>query len=635
MFLLGGNRQVDKLYVDDVFSSWTYPGTNAAQTIHNGKDLAGKGGSVWFKSRSDAHQHAIINTAMGISQFLSTDAASAAGVTPAGTDITSFNSDGFSLGTANNFSVNYDASLVSWTFRNAPNFYWHDVVTKSAGSNATFNFSMHSAGLGKVRVKRTDVAGSWYTWHRSLTAGKLLIGETTAAEATLGHITVSGTTVTLVDGVIADGTYLVEAWAHDTSADGMIQCGSYVVGTLTATTLGWEPQCLNIFDISNGSNKYLIDASRAFALTDSKYLSANASTAENSSGAPGFFGPTATGFIDNNQVFTTGHTIAYLAIRRPNKPPTTGTQVYNAIARTGTGAAATVTGVGFAPDSVWSQPRSAENGGVVGDRLRGATKNLMHPTTAIEATQATGLVSFDMDGVSLGAEITSPQAWNWSGFNYIMHFFRCAPGVFHRVCTTGTGANKTEAHNLGKAPELWLHKGRSGAATEWVWGSSLLAATEKIVMPSPNGVVTDATAWNSTYPTASVISFGTAAAVNTTSATYITNLWATLAGISKVFSYTGDGTSDSSKIIDCGFAAGARFVMIIRTTASTAQDIFIWDTVRGIVAANDPHLSLNSTAAEVTTDDSIDPSATGFAVNQVAATNINVNGAVYIGLAYA
>ena len=50
---------------------------------------------------------------------------------------------------------------------------------------------------------------------------------------------------------------------------------------------------------------------------------------------------------------------------------------------------------------------------------------------------------------------------------------------------------------------------------------------------------------------------------------------------------------------------------------------------------NDPHLSLNTTAAEVTTDDSVDPDSTGFIVNQVAATNINVTGATYIYLAIA
>jgi hypothetical protein len=106
-------------------------------------------------------------------------------------------------------------------------------------------------------------------------------------------------------------------------------------------------------------------------------------------------------------------------------------------------------------------------------------------------------------------------------------------------------------------------------------------------------------------------------------------LFATLVGISKVFSYTGNG---SSQTINCGFATGARFVLIKRTDA--AGDWYVWDTVRGLVAGNDPHISLNTTSAEVTTDDSIDPDSSGFIVNQLSATNINVTSATYIGLAY-
>lgn len=74
--------------------------------------------------------------------------------------------------------------------------------------------------------------------------------------------------------------------------------------------------------------------------------------------------------------------------------------------------------------------------------------------------------------------------------------------------------------------------------------------------------------------------------------------------------------------------------MLIKRTDSTG-DWYVWDTARGIVAGNDPHLSLNSTAAEVTTNDSIDTDSTGFIVNQLAATDINVSSATYIYLAIA
>jgi hypothetical protein len=73
---------------------------------------------------------------------------------------------------------------------------------------------------------------------------------------------------------------------------------------------------------------------------------------------------------------------------------------------------------------------------------------------------------------------------------------------------------------------------------------------------------------------------------------------------------------------------------MIKRTDSTG-DWYVWDSARGIVSGNDPHLSLNSTAAEVTTDDTIDTDSTGFIVNQVSATNSNVNGASYIVLAIA
>jgi hypothetical protein len=109
-------------------------------------------------------------------------------------------------------------------------------------------------------------------------------------------------------------------------------------------------------------------------------------------------------------------------------------------------------------------------------------------------------------------------------------------------------------------------------------------------------------------------------------------LFATCAGVSKVGSYTGNG---SNQTIACGFTAGSRFVMVRRTDVGIGGDWYVWDSARGIIAGNDPHLSLNTTAAEVTTDDSVDTDNSGFIVNQLAATNVNVTSATYIFLAIA
>jgi hypothetical protein len=61
----------------------------------------------------------------------------------------------------------------------------------------------------------------------------------------------------------------------------------------------------------------------------------------------------------------------------------------------------------------------------------------------------------------------------------------------------------------------------------------------------------------------------------------------------------------------------------------------MWDTERGIVAGNDPHLELDTTTAESSSYDTIDPLSTGFTVNRNAGTDINVDGGTYIFLAIA
>jgi hypothetical protein len=110
----------------------------------------------------------------------------------------------------------------------------------------------------------------------------------------------------------------------------------------------------------------------------------------------------------------------------------------------------------------------------------------------------------------------------------------------------------------------------------------------------------------------------------------ISYLFATVAGVSKVGSYTGTGTTLQ---VNCGFTGGSRFVMIKRTDST--GDWYVWDSARGIVAGNDSYLVLNSTAAEVTTTDWVDTHSPGFELSNAAGNNVNINGATYIFLSVA
>ena len=217
--------------------------------------------------------------------------------------------------------------------------------------------------------------------------------------------------------------------------------------------------------------------------------------------------------------------------------------------------------------------------------------------------------------------------------NVIYQNFARAPGFFDVVCYTGTGSARTVSHNLGVAPEFIIIKSRSNAI-DWRTFSNFGTTNYRRGVLNNNtsvGLINYADDFGiSSAPTSSGISVGTNVVSNASGYTYVAYLFASCPGVSKVGSYTGNG---SSLNIDCGFTNGARFVLIKRTDST--GDWYVWDTARGIVSGNDPHLSLNTTAAEVTTNDTIDPLSTGFTVNQVAATNVNVNAATYIYLAIA
>lgn len=614
---LARKRQIanSQIWVDDVFSTYLYTGNGTTQTITNGIDLAGYGGLVWCKNRTSATNNCLVDTVRGTNSELYSNLTNLS--TAAGVYVTGFNLNGFSVGSGaptNTGGENY----ASWTFRKAPKFFDLATVTKSSGSDATVSFD-NLETLGMVFVKRIDSTGSWYVWHRSLTAGKLLYLEQIAAETTLGHITVSGTTVTLEDGVIADGTYIVYAYAHDDSEDGMIQCGSFTTdGSGNATvTLGWEPQWLILKTKNSNNNWYMIDNMRGLTVgTLSKYISPNLSIVENA--IP--ISPTATGFQDNGAIAYNA-TIIYIAIRRSNKPPTTGTQVYNAIARTGTGATATVTGVGFSPDLAICHSRSGTTGGRSIDRLRGATNELVLEATSAEAAVAQSLLSFSMDGFNLGTD----GDWNTTSATYINWLFKRAKGFFDIVCYTGTGVARTVNHNLGAVPELIIVKCRSNTA-EWMVYDSSSGASYYSCINTTAAKIEDQGAWNNTTPTVSVFSLGNNwGQLNQSTYTYVAYLFASLPGISKIGSYTGNGTTQN---IDMGFSAGCRFFLV--KSSSTTGSWWLYDSVRGITAAADNALQLNSTAAEITTADAIDNYSAGITVNQETTCNINVNNATYI-----
>jgi len=615
LFSLFGGQADTKLYVEDVFSTYLYTGNGSTQTINNGIDLAGEGGMVWTKCRNGDLGNRLQDTARGTGKELITDATSAETTTTA-PSIVSFNSGGYTLGSVGNLDGDYNSTFnyASWTFRRAQKFF--DVVEISHTNGTPTNIDLSSLGtIGQVIAKITNISGDWIVWHRSLTTGNNMRLNTTAAQTTTNAwLSVTGTTA-ILSASAPTGTYIVYAWAHDDSADGIIKCGSFTTdGSGNATVdLGWEPQLVITKATSATGDWRICDTARGFTEPGTggdAVLFPNTSVTE-VIGSVG--GPSASGFTWIGAAGAANTTFAFTAIRRgPMRVPTDATKVYKPSADSG------VIATGFPVDLHISSTRAGSTPNHrFHDRLRGGTKELTSTTTAAETTVSDLL--FDSNN---GLRFSFPAGQG-------NHLFRRATGFFDIVCYTGTGVARTVAHNLGVPPELMIVKVRT-SADDWQVYSAALGTSQKILFNAPNGQLAAGAIWNSTSPTGSVFSVGTGTLINGVSNTYVAYLFATCPGVSKVGSYVGNGTTQN---IDCGFATGARFVLIKRT--DSAGDWYIWDTARGIVAANDPHLSLNTTAAEVTTDDSLDPYAPGFAVNQVAATNINVNGGSYIFLAIA
>ena len=136
--------------------------------------------------------------------------------------------------------------------------------------------------------------------------------------------------------------------------------------------------------------------------------------------------------------------------------------------------------------------------------------------------------------------------------------------------------------------------------------------------------------WNNTNPTSTQFTVNSSASVNANNNAHVAYLWGNVSGIIDIGSYTGTGSAGLQ--INCGFAAGARFVMIKRTDST--GDYYVFDTERGIVSGNDPVLYFNSTGPEPTASDLIDPYSPGF---EVATTNadLNASGGSYLYMAIA
>jgi hypothetical protein len=617
-------------YIEDVFSTYLYAGNAGSQNIVNGVNLSTYGGMVWIKDRTQAASHYLQDTVRGANNYISTNNTNAEASLALNTV---FNTNGFSqnnsFGGFNGTGDNY----VSWTFREQPKFFDVVTFTSAASGNTTFSHNLGSTP-GCVFIKNTQTADPWIVYHRSTGDSQWLYLNTTAAAASDPNIfSATSTTFTIKSTfTYASQSYVAYLFAHNaggfglTGTDNVISCGSFTTNAsgVTSVTLGYEPQWVMIKPSSGQTGDWTItDNMRGFPVGGKDAL-----LYPNTSGAEGALyqplAPNATGFdvLDSAQLpGSVGYgTYIYIAIRRgPMKVPTVGTSVFALDTLGGTLPNPPGFNAGFPVDLGFFKFKSGTSDWSLADRLRGA-QELYPNLTSAEAARAT--FTFDYQDGWFNSNTVSNvfQSYN----------FRRASSFFDVVCYTGTGAARTVTHNLTVAPEMMIVKDRTSSSYDWRVYSATLTATKYLKLNGDSGEATSSAVWNDTSPTASVFTVGSNATVNGNGDNYVAYLFATCAGVSKVGSYTGTGTTLQ---VNCGFTAGARFVLIKRTDST--GDWYVWDSARGIVAGNDPYLLLNSTAAEVTGTDYVDTYSSGFEITSTAPAAINANGGTFIFLAIA
>jgi hypothetical protein len=606
----------------------------------------GQGGLVWTKQRTGGsnEHHWLLDTERTAQHTLSTNLDSAQINQPTSA---TFNSTGYQI---NNWTYQNDNNedYVGWTFRKAPKFF--DIVTWTG--NGTENRQIaHNLGSapGMILVKGYSLVEDWNIYHRSRGNAKYiqLNGDANEADATdtgpgsadlwfetdptSTHFTIGDHNRVNKNG----DTYVAYLFAHNNNdgnfgPDGdqdIIKCGGYT-GNNSATgpniNLGFEPQWVFIRHVDANGNSSLIFDNERGVYTDRADASLSPSANNDEQDSANSLEFNSTGFQltrADGSVNGSGKNYIYVAIRRgPIATPTNANEVFGTSTRLA-GTLDVRAHAGFTVDGYLRRNDiNSSDLFSMGARLTGGGISIDNSA------------EFDLSGANWYDQQNGIFNGTGSGAAeetdlYLM--WKRAPGYYDQVCYDGNGSGRTIAHNLGVVPEMIWVKMRTGGSGRWVVYNKTIGRT-KYMFLNETDAATTYNAWNNTAPTSSVFSVSSWGDVNQSGHTFVAHLFASVDGVSKVGSYSGNGGTQN---IDCGFSSSARMVLIKRYQADPAGWI-IFDSERGIVAGNDPNLFLHNSNAQGTSYDLIDPYASGFHIPTGDAT-INAVGSDYIFYAIA
>lgn len=316
--------------IQDVFATTLYTGntvnfSGGGQSINTGLNMSSRGGLVWCKSRSATGNNVLCNVSNNIGLYSNLQNSKFNGSLSLAQYYLGATSTGFNLPADNNVSINTSGvAYVSWSFCKAPKFF--DSITWTGTGSAISLPHNLEISPGCVFIKRTDSPGDWGVWHRAVNQtsdGAMILNSTAAKYAGGVAFGAGSSSITVYTGSFpincseSGANYVAYLFAHDTTANGMIQCGSF--NSTGQVTLGWEPQWLLMKSTSETSTYIgdwrIFDNQRGVVVGDDAQLFANTIMAENT----GSYGTAvvfnSTGFLVESQGSYGTNTI-YIAIRK-------------------------------------------------------------------------------------------------------------------------------------------------------------------------------------------------------------------------------------------------------------------------------------------------------------------------------
>ena len=604
------------------FNTVLYSGNGSTQSITG---VGFQPDFVWIKERGPlAENHNLTDSSRGTNKIFNSNNTNAEVTSTS--RITSFDSDGFTLGN-NNETNDTGSTYIAWCWRanagtTSSNSDGDITTTVQVDTAAKFSITTFGGqgtpggatqsfghGLGVIPdfiyMKRREAAqhpavfaklsGTWYYFDGTSSTGTGLDYSS--------NITVTSSTVTLPAAAewYADtsNNYVYYLWSNQAEFS---QTGVYTgTGSSNNVTTGFNPAFVMIKRQDSTGGWLMFSNKLNTSNPINNRLEANSDQAEQTGSSSKFLNFYSNGFSaegSDSEVNANGGTYLYFAFAADASSTTPSlTASFDIELYTGTGVnPLNITGLGFQPSLVWIKSRDVAREHILCDSVRGPSREVSSSDSAAEELRGVtvfGSDGFTLDAASLNYNGASENyvSWNWKanpvptintdGSIQSTVSVNQAAGFSIINFTTPSTNNFSVGHGLGAAPDLVFYKALS-QTSNWTVYDSTSGATKYLLLNGTGTQQTDSLPFNDTEPTSTVLNLGSATVWWATNANYIAYAFKSIAGFSKIGSYTGTGSSNP--ITGLGFSPN--FVMIKCLTQSENWAIFDTSRAGQVLYAN-------------------------------------------------